>query len=271
MDDIINLYTKQHGYYKRLFQFNTLILFLAFIIIFSKIFNWKILILVIIALYFTNYYVKINNNDIQDNNKMLYFKYQVLQEITYKYIDYKIKIVGENLNKQKNLLYIKNRLDSLYIDSNLIEFLFSIHQLQKYNPNEFYLLLKGVNNILKIKKDIEEYNVSNGDYPENISELLESVLVLKTNCLNNFQNFIYSVPKTTIMYKYLDNSINTLNVLLTKNINDIHKYQQLYNKIHGTNTQTKFIYTHGPKHFDVANNKSVNALDNKLKLIDLYV
>jgi hypothetical protein len=267
MDDIINLFVKQHGYYKRIFQFNTLVLFLAFILVFSKIFNWKILILIIIALYFTNYYVKINNNDTEDKNKMLYYKYQVLQELTYKYIDYKIKIVGENLHKQKNLLYIKNRLDSLYTDSNLIEFLFSIHQLQQYNPNEFYLLLKGVNNILKIKKEI----IDNDVYPQNISELLETALELKTNCLNNFQNFIYSVPKTNIMYKYLDNSIITLNILLTKNINEIHKHQQRYNKLKGINTQTKFIYTRGPKHFNPENNKPIKATDNEFKLIDLYV
>ena len=53
-----------------------------------------------------------------------------LQEITNTYIDSKLNDQNNirNLltNSEINKIYQKNRLDSLFIDSNMIEFLFSI-------------------------------------------------------------------------------------------------------------------------------------------------
>ena len=102
-------------------------------------------------------------------------------------------------------IYDSNNLDSLYIDANLIHFLHSIKALSDYNLNEFFELLKGVNSILKIKNDIDEYYNANGYYPDNTSELFEGSLELRKNVVNNLHNFIYTVPKINKMYKYLSN------------------------------------------------------------------
>jgi hypothetical protein len=89
-------------------------------------------------------------------------------------------------------------------------------------------LLKGTNNILKLRKEIEDFYGFEKKYPENIHEMLQIAMQLKINCMNNIQNFIYSVPKTKKMYTYIDNIIQTYNILITKNIKIIHKYHLDY-------------------------------------------
>lgn len=281
MDNIINLFTKEHGVYKDIFKFNVILFFLVLIFCFTKInlfnnYSIFILISIIFALYVTNLYVKINQDDLSDNNKIIYFKLESLQTKIYEYIQYKINrsSVGTQKISESDItaLYQKNKLDSLYIDSNMIVFLDSIIKLYDYNPSEFYLLLKGTNNILKLSNDIERYYKSEGEYPENIHEMLEIAIQLKSNCMNNLQNFIYTIPKTHKMYSYIDNVIVTYNILITKNIKVIYNHHLNYIKKNGINSNTVFIDINASKSFDSLVNHSVIPGKDGLKhsLIDLY-
>lgn len=281
LDDIINLFTKEHGVYKQIFKFNVILVFFALLFVLAKVdfLNRSIFVLIalIFALYLTNVYVKVNQNDLADNNKVIYFKLESLQAKVYEYIQYKISITSVGNKKMSpsdmQKLFERNKLDSLYIDANMIVFLYSIIKLYEYNPGEFYLLLKGTNNILKLRNDIEKYYEAEGEYPENIHEMLEIALQLKTNCMNNLQNFIYGVPKTHKMYNYIDSVLQTYNILITKNIKVIHNYHLDYIKTKGINSNTVFIDINASKHFDESANYSVipSKAGLKHKLIDLYV
>lgn len=277
MDDIINLFTKEHGIYNEIFKFRVIIFFIIILVIFTKLkLTGKsvfVLISLIFSIYLSNLYIKVNKNDLNDNNKLIYFKLQSLQNKTYEYLQYKIK---NNLSGQKidtNFLYSKNKLDSLYIDSNIIVFLYSILKLYDYNPNEFYLLLKGTNNILKLRNEVEKYYDSNNNYPENISEMLQISMNLKINCMNNLQNFIYTVPKTNIMYKYIDSIIVEYTVLITKNIVLLNKYHKDFIKKNGINNKTVFVDINAIRGVDNISNYSVipGKKQNTHKLIDLYI
>jgi hypothetical protein len=280
MDDIVNLFTKEHGIYKQIFKFNVIIFFIIILFVLTKmnIFGNSIYILIaiIFALYITNMYVKVNQNDLGDNNKMIHLKLETLQSKMYEHVKYKIMISnGGNLKLSQieiQNLYEKNKLDSLYIDANMIVFLHSILQLYEYNPEEFYLLVKGTNNILKLRHDIERFYESEGQYPENIHEMLQIALNLKTNCMNNVQNFIYTVPKQNKMYTYIDNVIMSYNILITRNIKLMHNYHLDYIRKNGINSTTTFIDINSAKAFDSMTNKSVIPSKEGLKhsLIDLY-
>ena len=281
MDDITNLFIKEHGVYKDIFKFNVIIFFLILVFCFTKInlfnnYSIFILIAIIFAIYLTNLYVKINQDNLSDNNKIISFKLDSLQNKIYEYIQYKITTssVGTLKLSQNDIneLYKKNKLDSLYIDANMIVFLYSIIKLYDYNPSEFYLLLKGTNNILKLRNDIEKFYESENNYPENIHEMLETAIQLKSNCMNNLQNFIYTVPKTHKMYTYIDNVIVTYNILITKNIKTIHNYHLKYIKKNGINSSTIFIDINASKEFDSLSNHSVIPGKHGLKhqFIDLY-
>lgn len=282
MEDIVNLFTQEHGIFQQYFKFEVILFFIFVIVIFSKSFGGNympIIFLIVFALYITNLYVKVNNTNVNDYNKNTLLKLQSLQETTNTLIQFKINLIdsGDKTIKQEDIqeIYKKNKLDSLYIDSNLIELLYSVRQLAEYNPFEFYMLLKGTNNILKLKNQIEKFYEANGDYPANINEMFEISLQLKTNCINNIQNFIYKVPKTNVMYKYIDNIIESYNILLNKNIKEMHNYHRDYIRKHGINNRTRFFNLDFAKDFNEEDNHAIIpskfTKGNNAKLIDLYV
>jgi hypothetical protein len=281
MDDIVNLFRKEHGFYNKMFKFEVIVIFIIILFCLTKLNllgnSVYVLISVIIGLYLTNMYVKLNQSDLNDINKIIYFKLESLQSKVYDYIQYKISTTSVNNQKMTQTdikkLYDKNKLDALYIDADLITFLYSIIKLYDYNPGEYYLLLKGTNNILKLRNDIEKLYESENKYPENIHEMLQIALQLKTNCLNNLQNFIYTVPKTNKMYDYINNIIVSYSNLITKNINIIYQYHLDYIKQNGINSNTIFIDIDGPKSFNNLTNHAVipNKQELKHSLIDLYV
>lgn len=280
MNDIINLFTKEHGNYNDLFKFKTLLIFITIVVIFTK-FNFFsksifLLLAVVLAVYLTNIYVTVVQNDLSDSNNIIYYKLESLQTTVYNYLHYKVSIssVGEQKLSSQDIdsLYKKNKLDSLYIDANMIEFLYSIIKLYDYNPSEFYLLLKGTNNILRLRKEIEQFYESNSTYPENIHEMVQIAMDLKVNCINNLQNFIYSVPKTNSLYTYINDSINTYTILINKNLSKIQTYSKDYIKRNGVNSNTVFIDIHSTKPFDALTNHSIiPGKYNNNTLIDLYV
>lgn len=280
MEDIVNLFTQEHGVFQQYFKFEVILFFIFIIVIFSKSFGenyMPIIILIAFGLYITNLYVKINNTNVSDHNKNTMLKLETLQQTTNSFIQFKINLVSNQAINPEDIqkIYEKNKLDSLYIDSNLIEFLYSIRPLAEYNPFEFYMLLKGTNNILKLKNEIEKFYEANGNYPENINEMFEISLQLKTNCMNNIQNFIYKVPKTNVMYKYIDNIIESYNILINKNIKEMHNYHRDYIRKHGVNNRTRFFNLDFAKEFNEADNHAIIpskfTKGNNAKLIDLYV
>lgn len=272
MDDLIKLFVNDHGNFSRIVKFNVLVIFIFSLIVFTKSFGSlnsgvAVVILASFALIVCNLYLKMNYSEsiLQDKNKITYFKLQSLQEKVYNHVLSKIQrasIAGRGvpMKDQENLLK-KNKLDALYIDSNLVIFFYSIIKLYDYNEDEFYMLLKGTNNILKIRKDIENFYNVEKQYTENINEMFEIAFQLKSNCLNNLQNIIYSVPKASIMYNYIDDSIVRYNSLINKNLDAIDGYIKRSIVENGVNNRTKFIYYKNTKAYDRLSNQ--NIIPNK--------
>lgn len=278
MDSLINLFTQGYGKYKQFLQFQVIVLFLIIITFFSKIYDKTygfVIILIIFGLIMSNTFVKVIDNDINDKNKITLFKLTALQGKVNDYIQTKLDLVstGNIVLSQKDidLLVEKNKIKSLYIDSSMIEFLYSIITLYQYNPNEYYLLLKGTNNILKLVNETDKFNESNGLPPENISTLLQSAMTLRVNCLNNLQNFIYTVPKGTGMNKYLEKCIVIYDNLISGSIKKLYEYNIKYINIKGINTQTQFIKLNETRPFEQNDNYNTTPTKNSGKLIDLYI
>jgi hypothetical protein len=280
MDSLINLFTQGHGKYKQFLQFEAIVLFLIILVFFSKMYDKTyafIIILIVFGLIMSNTFIKVTDNEINDKNKITYYKLAALQDKVNDYIQSKLDLIN-NLDlpqKDIDLLVEKNKLNSLYIDSSMIHFLYSIISLYQYNPNEYYLLLKGTNNILKLLNEIQKFDDSNTLPPENISTLLQSAMTLRVNCLNNLQNFIYSVPKGTGMNKYIEKSIIIYDSLISVSIKKIYNYNIKYINKKGINTSTKFIRLNETRPFEDNDNYNTIPVKNSTtvnrKLIDLYV
>ena len=279
--DVQNLFLKQHGNFAKKLQFETIVVFMIVIIVltqsFEKTYGFVIL-LVVFAFYVANSYVVINNDKINDFNSVTMVKLQKLQTKVYDTITKKINLVNNTSQNQqpmsrKNIdkIYQQNELDSLYIDANLIHFLFSIIQLHEYNPDLYFTLLKGTNNILRIQKDIDTFYESNGTYPDNTSELLDIALQLRSNVINNLHDFIYTVPKTSKMYSYIGDSVERYATLISRVTDSIHDSYKKNIKQRGINATTKFVTYNTTKPFDYSKEHPVMLGQEANPIVPFYI
>lgn len=278
LKNIQNLFLEKHGSYYRMLQFETISIFVIILIFFTYFFNKNygfVIILLGFALYLSDAYIGVKNNKVENFNEITMVKLDTLKSLSNKFLDEKMKII-RNSNPQNmssdeiKRVYNKNDLDSLYMDANLIHFLFSIKELANYNLNEFFELLRGTNSILKIKRDIDEYYNSNGYYPENTSEMLESALELRRNTVNNLHNFIYTIPKMNKMYEYLSKSTERYSVLISRVTDWIHSAYNKNIETRGINANTKFVTYNQTKPYDYKENYSNVQTKNDFKTKSFY-
>jgi hypothetical protein len=280
--DVQNLFLKQHGSFAKNLQFETIVVFSVVIVIltqsFEKTYGFVILLLVF-AFYIANSYVIVKNDKINDFNSVTMVKLQTLQSKVYDTITKKISLVNNTTQNQPamsqkdiNNIYKQNELDALYIDANLIHFLFSIVKLHDYNPDLFFTLLKGTNNILRIRKEIDTFFESNGEYPENTSEMLDIALQLRSNAINNLHDFIYTVPKTSKMYSYIGDSVERYATLISRVTDSIHASYKNNIKQRGINATTKFVTYNTTKPFDYSKEHSIIPGDQQSNaIIPFYI
>lgn len=280
LEDLKNLFIKQHGNYAKNLQFQSLVIIVLIMVFFTKYFPKTygfVIILIIFALYISNNVVNINNTFVNDFNNITMVKLQILQDKVNQHINTKLNLIKSSNSKttltseEIKKIYDNNKLDSLYIDANMIHFLESIVSLYDYNSYTFYLLLKGTNNILKLKKEIDEFYEANKKYPINISEMLETALELKSNTVNNIHNFIYSVPKSNVMFTYVNKITDRYNVLISRITDSIYKSYLKSIDLNGINTNTKFISYNTTKPYDPKLNHQITPNNHQDKLIQFYI
>jgi len=254
MDNIIRLF-KDHGTYSKELQFKLIIIIITIVIVLNYYFKsniTNIIILSLFAFYIANIYLEFTNKVTDDSNKVLLYKLNKIKETNKKNIEIKLnRIKNSKIHKRDLELVIKkiyndNNLDYLYTDSNLISFIYSILPLSQWNSDEFFSFLKGVNNILKLKYEIDNYYTQNNKYPINTSEMLQLSLQLRVNTTNNLHNFIYTIPKVKEMTNYIDNILKRYSILINYNISSIYNSHKKNISIIGINNQTKFVNVNDP-------------------------
>jgi hypothetical protein len=274
MESLVSLFSKEHGVFAKFLQFEAIALGLLIVSFFTFYFKKSygfVIILLVFTCYIVNLYTELKDRKVTDMNKVTLIKLQKIQDIVN--MDVQKQIVRSKVSQQDvaATLIKSNQLDSLYIDANIIHFMHSISILNEYNPQEFVLFAKGINNILKIRKEIEFFHLDNNNFPQNTAQMLESAIELKANTINNLHNFIYAVPKQNSMYLYIDSIIERYNVLITRNLDVIHRYYQEDIRTRGLNSQSRIVNYNQTKHFDLAENHDSVPHKLKHKLIQFYV
>lgn len=228
--------------YDRQTLFFGLVLFLVITLALTRIFPSTygfVILLLAFGLYLTNIYAYSRNNALQTSNKETMIKLLTLSATAK---DFTENYHKKNFNSKVSENKIQDwKLNSMYMDSNLIHFLYSILPLYEYNQNEFYKLLIGTNNLLKLREEVEVFYNANGVYQENIAEIFESALLLRTKTMNNLHNFIYSVPKQKSLYKYIDDVVKRYYVLTTRHTDALRQAHLHHDKINGIRNSTKIV------------------------------
>lgn len=275
--ELIKLFTIDHGNFARSLQIEVVLLSL-FVLLFVTNFlnNITQSIIIIVFIYFIIiHYINIKKTSVIDNNKILMFRLKSIQEVTNRIVISKINLLTTNQTTQLpkkivNQMLKDAKLHFLYKDTDLINFIFSISSLSKWNEPEFYLFVTGINNILKVKNEIEELYNSNKTFPINISEMFETAQLLKTNTLNNLHNFIYTIPKQSAMRDFINISINRYHVLISRNLDIIYSYYKKSIKDTPLTNETRFVSYNTTKPFDPILNHKMNTQEPP-KLIGFFV
>jgi hypothetical protein len=254
MLDTIALFTESHGIYRDKFKFRAILVFCTVLVVFSRVFGddyHKIILLFCFGFIITELYTSTQSNFINDYNQETMGKMDKLQSIVDEYIKSELVKGTNNIApispNQVMIIQKKYRLGSMYMDANMIEFLYSIHELKKYNPKQFYKILKGTNNILNIRRQIEEYRSPNGAYLANIGSMLKVAISLKINLLNNLHDMIYTIPKTQEMSEYLSKSIEIYDGLLSHNIQEMYRVYKSKIESEGIHSDTVLVDDPGYK------------------------
>lgn len=275
MDSVITLYTKEHA---RDLQFQVIIISVVVVMFFTYYFPTTyafVVILLAMTWFVANSYVNIRKDTVLDMNQSTMHKLRTLQSISEKYV--KTKITHFNAGAQSKVpsyirkgIYERTRLDYLYMDSNLVIFLYSIKDLATFDNKGFYTLIKITNSILKIKSDVEQYVKSTGSPPSNIASLLEDCLELRKSGVNTLHNFIFSAPPQRHMRKYINDSIERYHVLITRPVDDVHRIYVNHIKTSPINTMTRFISYNTTKPYDAIDNHSLVPSKTPDKVISYY-
>jgi Ca2+/Na+ antiporter len=271
---LTDLYTSKHGELSRKLRIQTVGVFVLIIVLFNLYFPTSlaaVVLLLAFAFVAANMFVEVRTHNDDDFNSKTMYKLGTLQDFANKVVASKQKQFQNTLTKVRvNLQPVG--LKCLYTDSTLIHFFHDILPLAKYNQIDFFLLLKGANNILCIRNDIERFYEANASNIQNIAEQFEIAISLKTQTINNFHNLIYSVPKTSSMYEYLHSAMERYNVLISRNLDIIHKYYLINLQQNGYNTSTKIVSYDQTKPFDALSNYSLTPNKQETaKLLDFYV
>lgn len=245
--DIKSLFSEKQTTYIKHLQFKTIVIIVLIGFFLTTVYpkNYGFVILLLLFLYLLgNEYVNFTYRQTDEQNKQIHFRLLSLQRIIDKYIVEEIKKRRSQVDRKEVLQ--RYRLHSLYTDSDLINFLYDIRYFAERNPQEFYLLVKGTNNILFLKKQIEDYYEANGNYQENIIELVEIADDLRSRCTNNIHNFIYTVHKANKFYNYHQIVTERYMLLVNRHFDRLYDYIKIHQYQTGTNTNSKLhIYNIG--------------------------
>lgn len=253
MNNIIELFKKKSS--KEL-KFQVIILGLIIIGVLKIYFEknyMEIIVGFVFIMMILNYYIEEEMININTNNNELMIQLNTLKEGVKKSVDEEVKKLqkyGKLSNKEKQKMYSKLKLEYLYMDASIITFLYNNKDILERNKKLYYTMMNGINNILKLKYEIEFFYKETGEYPENTSQMLENVLVLHKNIMNNMHNYIHTIHKTRQVVDVINKSIKQLDRLLQKNIDKIYEYYILNIKKRGINSRTKFVNYNGIKYYE---------------------
>lgn len=264
---VMEFFTNANGHFANQTKFEVLLVAIVIILFFTfflpKNYGFAI-ILIVFSFYIASLFLQAKQSTVNDYNTETLYQQKTLQNIMYKTLYSKQKRKGKVVPSLTSRELSTYKLDSLHIDSNLIHFLYSIRDIAPYNPEEYIQLLKGTNNILKIRKEIEIYHKTNGVYPENIASLFEISLNLRSNTINNMHNFIYSTPKSSEMYHFIEKCIEQYSLLISRHTDIIHKYHKEYNASKPMNIDTKIIVYNTTKPYDALQNAELTPTKSTL-------
>lgn len=158
-----------------------------------------------------------------------------------------------NISKMKELqlklLSIDPKPKYFYIDSGIIELIYTIKEYKTYSPILFEKLVIQLDHFLKLVLLMEKF-------PQDSYYLLDNLHKKKKSILNVLHSFIFNIPTVIAAEVKLDEALDSMHFMLNYHY---ERLRQNYNHSHEGkkyNIQTKYIYSN--KHPDGNDELSTN-------------
>lgn len=222
-----------------------IILAISSIIILTRYFKFdksisQGILLILVAIIIIEMYLRYKSSKLTDMKKITLYKLYTIQKTVYDYIESQ-RLKNPNLTeKQLKETKSKQKLEYMYLDANIIIFLYDILYLNEYNPDVYYLLLKSINNILHLRYMIEYYYIETKSLPENCYTIYEQINIEILEAMNYMHSFIFKIPKANKMYEQHKELQNRLFVLIKRHAEFARRACELKKMQEGINNDTKF-------------------------------
>jgi hypothetical protein len=238
MTGIIELFTGTRTDSVRFLQFEIIVIFVLIILFFKYFYNGNyvnIISLIVFAYIISNMYKDYNLKKRDTLTNIVKKKYENLQKIFASIVKNQSVNIRKKYNKK-----VSNSLSYLSFDADIIVFLDSVEILPKYNELEYYNLLNGFNNLLRISSEAELYYDKTDSIIYNIQQQITIYKDIKSNMLQSIKNYIYVLPASKEMREYIEKIYIRAEELINRHYNKLLNYNNKYIKEKGINTHTQF-------------------------------
>lgn len=160
------------------------------------------------------------------------------------YLNHKSITTADTLEDifKKKKKSIKPEATETFEQENVINFLFSIQDLYKYNPQQYEHMIDNINSFYKLYKiTFIEHDRAHINYT-----LMEQ---MKRDALNAFQAIIFKLPNDIRVLRKVEKANVMLDEIMTKHLDQISFIVDNYDYKFGKNVNTKII-NYGVKPFN---------------------
>lgn len=124
----------------------------------------------------------------------------------------------------------------LYMDANLIELVYNLQEFHTYNPEDFDSMVHAIDNILKLRLDIERGMAE-------CSMIYDVAVDEKNKAMNHISAILISIPTQYVLKEKLVRGIKILQLYLLRHLEYIKGVCDQQVKDNGLNVNTKLIDT----------------------------
>jgi hypothetical protein len=218
----------------------TIILFFAIVYLFGEKSIMYIIVL-IFSLLVTKTIANTTEQVQEDYNKKTLGIIKLLdKKITY-YIDNIASKDSSYTRQQIALLKQKNRLKYIYKSTDLVYLLNDILQIHKYNYALFIKICRCCNNIMKLRKEADQFHRVNGVHHSALSDNIITCLRLRKQCLLHIHNYIYVLPDSDPLKEYVYRLTKNMDIILSNQITILKNQYNEYIDYVGITPSTVFF------------------------------
>ena len=152
------------------------------------------------------------------------------------------EIEKKQIQEKLNTIQPKTERIQTHGDKDLIEFLFSVQDFYRWNPQAYEEMIDNIESFLKLHESIFlEDSLCNYYFQIAVSK--------KQNALNAFHSIIYKLPNDKIFTDKFNRAHRRLDTILTKHINELYDQCQFVMMRDGKNVLQRQINI-GPKEYN---------------------